>query len=208
MPKVSDEYKLIKRQQIIDAAYRCFARNGFHQSSMRDIYEEAQLSAGAVYHYFESKEQIIQASFKFDQERSQVFFDTFKASDEPVLALTGIVDFFFKGLEGAAQLGANRVNIQGWGEALRNPELLQTIQEAFGGYKAVLAEIVVKGQKTGEINRALNPFSVGETLISLYLGLELQKAWNPDLNFGSYQAVVTAFLQGHFTKSKANRGSD
>lgn len=205
MPKVSEEYKLERRQHIIDSAYRCFARNGFHQTSMRDIYEEAQLSAGAVYHYFESKEQIIQASFKFDQERSRELFENLKALDEPLTALTDLVVFFYKGLEEAAKLGAGRVNVQGWGEALRNPDLFKTIQEAFGNYKEVLAAIVVKGQQKGEINPALDPSSVGETLLSLYLGLELQKAWNQAVDISSYQAVVMAYLQGNFNQTSTTK---
>ncbi len=60
MPKVTEVHSAA-RHQIIDAAYRCFARKGFHQATMRDIYAEANLSPGAVYHYFDSKDAIIQA---------------------------------------------------------------------------------------------------------------------------------------------------
>ena len=84
MPKVTDEYRAARRQQIIDAAYRCFARKGFHQATMRDIYAEANLSPGAVYHYFDSKDAIIQASFEFDYERSLDLFDAAIASDDPI----------------------------------------------------------------------------------------------------------------------------
>ena len=48
MPKVSEEHALARRQQIIDDAYRCFARKGFRQTTMREIYAEAALSPGAV----------------------------------------------------------------------------------------------------------------------------------------------------------------
>ena len=41
MPKVAKEHGEARRRQIIDAAYRCFARKGFHQTTMRDIYEQA-----------------------------------------------------------------------------------------------------------------------------------------------------------------------
>ena len=66
MPKVAKEHGEARRRQIVDAAYRCFARRGFHQTTMRDIYQEAGLSPGAVYHYFASKDEIIQASFDLD----------------------------------------------------------------------------------------------------------------------------------------------
>src|SRR5215207_2471603 len=114
MPKVTEAYSAARRQQIIDAAYRCFARKGFHQATMRDIYQEANLSPGAVYHYFDSKDAIIQASFEFDYQRSLDLLDTAKTNDDPLQALHELVDFFFQGLAGAALLGAGRVNVQGW----------------------------------------------------------------------------------------------
>ena len=64
MPKVTEEYLDTRRQTIIDAAYRCFARKGFHQATMRDIYSEAGLSAGAVYRTLKAKKRSSkQASF-------------------------------------------------------------------------------------------------------------------------------------------------
>jgi AcrR family transcriptional regulator len=61
MPRVSQEHRDQRRQQILDAARRCFIREGFHQTSMTDILTEAGLSAGAVYGYFKSKNEIIAA---------------------------------------------------------------------------------------------------------------------------------------------------
>jgi len=109
MPKVSQEHSDARRRQIIDAAFQCFARKGFHQTSMRDIYQQAGLSPGAVYHYFDSKDAIIQASFEFDYERSRDLFEAAAASDDPLKALMELLDFFFQGLKGAAELGAGRV---------------------------------------------------------------------------------------------------
>ena len=114
MPKVTEAHSVARRQQIIDAAYRCFARKGFHQATMRDIYAEANLSPGAVYHYFDSKDAIIQASFEFDYERSLALFEAALLRDDPLQALYELIDFFFRGLEEAAALGAPRVNVQSW----------------------------------------------------------------------------------------------
>src|SRR3546814_80274 len=49
-----------RRDQILDAAMRSFAKKGFHKSSMKDICDEAGLSVGAVYVHFKSKRAIIQ----------------------------------------------------------------------------------------------------------------------------------------------------
>src|SRR3954469_21945833 len=61
MPRVSDDHLERRRQQILDAARRCFVRKGFHRTSMQDVFAESGLSAGAVYRYFKSKNEIIHA---------------------------------------------------------------------------------------------------------------------------------------------------
>ncbi|MFE9323722.1 TetR/AcrR family transcriptional regulator [Nocardia sp. NPDC052278] len=61
MPRVSAEHLERRRQQILDAAQLCFARKGFYETSMQDIFTESGLSAGAVYRYFKGKNDIIAA---------------------------------------------------------------------------------------------------------------------------------------------------
>lgn len=195
MPKVTEAHSAARRQQIIDAAYRCFARKGFHQASMRDIYEEAKLSPGAVYHYFPSKDAIIQASFEFDYDRSLALFATATASDDPLKALHELIAFFFQGLDGAAALGAGRVNVQGWGEALVNPPLRETLQRVMTQYLVALTQIVRRAQAMGQFDPSLDPQALGRILLSLYYGLELQKALDPALEVASYAAAVTALLR-------------
>lgn len=59
MPKLKPETEHARRQHILDAAQRCFARGGFHRTSMQDICREAAVSPGALYVYFDSKEALI-----------------------------------------------------------------------------------------------------------------------------------------------------
>src|SRR5918993_6093003 len=61
MPRVSEAHRERRREQILDAARRCFIRKGFHQSSMQDVFAESGLSAGAVYRYFKSKDELVAA---------------------------------------------------------------------------------------------------------------------------------------------------
>jgi AcrR family transcriptional regulator len=194
MPKVTEAHSAARRQQIIDAAYRCFARKGFHQASMRDIYEEAKLSPGAVYHYFSSKDAIIQASFEFDYERSLALFASAAAGDDPLKALHELLAFFFRGLDGAAELGAGRVNVQGWGEALVNPPLRETLQRVMAQYLDALTQIVRRAQSVGQFDPALDPQTFGRILLSLYYGLELQKALDPAVEVAAYATAVAALL--------------
>ena len=52
-----------KRRQILDAAVRVFARQGFHQCRVSDIADEAGVAYGLVYHYFDSKEEVLDTLF-------------------------------------------------------------------------------------------------------------------------------------------------
>ncbi len=52
-----------KRRVILDAAVRVFARQGFHTCRVSDIADEAGVAYGLVYHYFSSKEQILDTLF-------------------------------------------------------------------------------------------------------------------------------------------------
>src|SRR6266542_4479318 len=52
-----------KRRQILDAAVRVFARQGFHTCRVSDIADEAGVAYGLVYHYFGSKEEVLDTLF-------------------------------------------------------------------------------------------------------------------------------------------------
>src|SRR5688500_3728525 len=61
MPKVTEEPVEARRRQILSAALRCFAREGFHRATMQDIFRESDLSPGAVYSYFKGRDELIAA---------------------------------------------------------------------------------------------------------------------------------------------------
>ena len=52
-----------RRRQILDAAVRVFARQGFHTCRVADIADEAGVAYGLVYHYFRSKEEVLDTLF-------------------------------------------------------------------------------------------------------------------------------------------------
>jgi AcrR family transcriptional regulator len=73
-----------KRRLILDAAVRVFARRGFHHCRVSDVADEAGVAYGLVYHYFESKEEILNTLFL---ERWQVMLDEIAMIDrEPISA--------------------------------------------------------------------------------------------------------------------------
>jgi TetR/AcrR family fatty acid metabolism transcriptional regulator len=67
-----------KRRMILDAAVTVFARQGFHHCRVSDVADEAGVAYGLVYHYFDSKEQILDTLFT---ERWQIMLDAIVAID-------------------------------------------------------------------------------------------------------------------------------
>ena len=67
-----------KRRQILDAAIRVFARRGFHACRVSDVADEAGVAYGLVYHYFQSKEEIMGTLFT---ERWQIMLDAIAEID-------------------------------------------------------------------------------------------------------------------------------
>ncbi len=63
MPESTKSPPVDRRRQILDAAIRVFARQGFHACRVSDIAREAGVAYGLVYHYFNSKEQVLNALF-------------------------------------------------------------------------------------------------------------------------------------------------
>ena len=75
-PKIDDSKKEARRAQILLAACKCFAEKGYHGTSMRDICRESELSTGAVYSYYPSKEDIIEAIGEMGRENTAKFFES------------------------------------------------------------------------------------------------------------------------------------
>jgi AcrR family transcriptional regulator len=67
-----------KRRQILDAAIRVFATRGFHACRVADVADEAGVAYGLVYHYFGSKEEILNTLFT---ERWQIMLDAIAEID-------------------------------------------------------------------------------------------------------------------------------
>ena len=61
MPRISQERLLARQRGIVQAAARCLQRKGLQATGMRDLFRAANLSPGAVYRYFSSKDELVAA---------------------------------------------------------------------------------------------------------------------------------------------------
>ncbi|MBN9062829.1 MAG: hypothetical protein BGP06_18460 [Rhizobiales bacterium 65-9] len=69
MPRITPRRQSERRDRILDAAERCFARSGFQGATMAQICADAGVSAGGAYLYFRSKEELVVGIAERDRER-------------------------------------------------------------------------------------------------------------------------------------------
>ncbi|MEO8421390.1 MAG: TetR/AcrR family transcriptional regulator [Hyphomicrobium sp.] len=82
MPKLKPATQRARREHILDAAEICFARAGFHRTTMQDLCKEALISPGALYVYFSSKEGLIAGLAERDRsDFAERFADLSNATD-------------------------------------------------------------------------------------------------------------------------------
>lgn len=153
MPKVSRSYLAARRNQILDAAVACFAREGFHRATMQDIVAQSKLSPGAIYNYFDSKEEIIEAIADERHAREQAFIAAAQKQSNVADALTHIRDAFFSDLTDPKERLRRRVSVQLWAEAQRNPKILKLVRRGIDQPRKLLCALIAKGQRRKEIPR-------------------------------------------------------
>jgi len=92
-----------------------------------------------------------------------------------------------------------RLNIQWWAEATRNDDLRDSVkQSAMDVWADALSEIVTRGQTEGRFSPDNDATASGRVLLSMWLGLLLQRAINPDVDIDGYLSVVKAMYSGQF----------
>jgi TetR/AcrR family fatty acid metabolism transcriptional regulator len=141
-----------KRRQLLDAAVRVFARRGFHTSRVGDIAEEAGVAHGLLYHYFESKDQVLEAVF---HENWSVLLDRIAAveeTDEPAVdQLRHIAAILLRTWLHLPDVV--RVVIQEFG---RSPELAERIGELAQPIE-VIQRVIERGIGRGEFRADVDP---------------------------------------------------
>ncbi|MFG2371191.1 TetR/AcrR family transcriptional regulator [Streptomyces sp. NPDC048504] len=176
MPKVSEAYKENRRTQILDAAQRCFVRDGFHRTSMQDILTEAGLSAGAVYRYFPSKDDIIVAIATRNLDHIvAVLRDAADNGDSRGLGAT-MADLLTaaQGEQDEHQLAT--VALMVWSEALRNPALADRLAATDTELRGVLARLVAEQQKRGTLPADVPAETLSGVFVAILPGFLLQLA--------------------------------
>jgi len=151
-PDVSEE----RKHQILDAAIHVFSRDGFHEARMEDIAKEADMSKGALYWYFKSKDEIITnlLGFFFDRE-----FGKLKSWDlesrSPAELLKDYTNLLIEDLDSIKPF--LMVAYEFMAMISRNKNVRKVVQKSLNQYIEITVPIIQRGVDEGEF-RQLDPY--------------------------------------------------
>jgi AcrR family transcriptional regulator len=205
MPKISEEQKTARRLEILEAAERCFARQGFHRTTMEDIIRQLKSSPGAVYCYFRGKNEIVAAIAEQRHKRESALLADLLASANVAEGLEHLARTFVGMLQDPEEKERRKLTIQIWAESLRDARIRKIVERGIR-QRDLLTTALRKAQQSGQLPKDLDPDAFSRVLLALAQGLILQQAWEPALNFESYLVtatqLVTSALRGVSTPRK------
>jgi TetR/AcrR family transcriptional regulator, transcriptional repressor of aconitase len=194
MPKVSQSHLDARRQQILDAAVECFSRQGFHATTMQDIIREARLSAGAIYKYFSSKEELIEAIAERRHTRELALIQAAEIDGEITITVEKLIESFFHLLVDGEDRKERRLGIQLWSEALRNPRILRTVRKGVDQPRSTLTRLLEQAREQGDLLPEVEPEAMARVMIALFQGLVLQLAWDRSVEVESLLETIRKML--------------
>ncbi|MFK4089969.1 TetR/AcrR family transcriptional regulator [Kribbella sp. NPDC020789] len=199
MPKVSEEHRVARRAQIVAAARSCVVEQGFHKTTMADVIAASELSAGAVYGYFKSKEEIVAAIAEEALSNVDELFESMLVADEPVHP-TQVLERVLQHVVTLAERpggDVTRIALQAWAEALRDPAVMEIAGSKYRMLRDRFAEVARRAQADGTISPDADPDHVAQALFGFVPGFILQRLLLGDVTPQSYTAGLHALLGGH-----------
>lgn len=197
MPRVTDEHKEGRREEILDAATTCFANRGFQGTSMGDIIEASGLSTGAIYSYFKSKREIaIAVAKRAIGTYVHTAMRDYLASGTNLVSPSDLVRVFFNEFERRGIPAS--IIVQLWGEAINDADfhtmMLGQVGALFDSTRDVIAQWGVATGRVEEENAGSWAESVVPALMALFQGYIAQKALFPNFSQEAYLAAVDGLL--------------
>ncbi len=168
----ADSASVDRRDQILDAALRCFARHGFHQTTMHHISAEAGISVGLIYRYFENKEAVI--SGMADAHKRHIGETMARARSAPTL-LEALEIFFAAPCcdDSPAVQAAFLVDL--FAEASRNPQVAAIIRDVGDEVKKAFVELIESAPEARSALQKFTAVEIAELICAVEKGMAMHE---------------------------------
>ncbi len=169
---------LARREQILTAAAACFVREGFHGASIVRIAKAAGMSAGNLYHFFESKEAMIAALVQRKLDHSLALFAQIEDAEDLFQAM---MDRIEAGLDEQTDLDNAALEMEILAEAARNPAVAAIVRAADAAKRQRLRRLY-RATRQGRGLPVEDEAAATEVLTALFEGLQARAISHPQLD--------------------------
>jgi AcrR family transcriptional regulator len=196
MPKVSDEYRTARREEILDAAVRCVAREGFHKTTMAHVIAESGLSAGSVYGYFKGKRELIKAIATRALSGFAEVLESVAVAPGPVTPAGGLRAVFSKVERMSAESGGAfpKVVVHAWSEAARDAEVREVVRTNVDKVQLAWLDVLARAEADGTIAPGDHTASA-RVLVGLMPGFLVQGLLLDEIDGESYVDGFEALMR-------------
>lgn len=199
MPKLLDRTREQRRRQLLDAAWRCIARQGYHDLTVDDVCADAGLSKGAFYSHFVSKEELLLGLITDDAASIA------RVAEDPATLQLSPVQRIRKLTETMLMQGADPARVQlradVWGALQTYPAVRTAVISVVAERQRVLREWVEDAVAVGEMSIAFPPNALAALLLAITDGLVLHYALDPNaFRWGKISKAVDGMLEGFATR--------
>ncbi|MCA9874985.1 MAG: TetR/AcrR family transcriptional regulator [Ardenticatenaceae bacterium] len=173
MPKMKPEALEARRNQILQAALKCFVDAGYHKTSVDDIASQAGLSKGSIYTHFESKHALLLTLLTRVSQVTDLpgilGAETTTEQEKFSAVLEGIISYVQSGdfQDYAALL------MVAWREAQSDLAIRQTVAGLYAGMRGGFSQLIQQGIESGQIE-PIDARSFASILIAIFDGLMIQ----------------------------------
>ncbi|HED04872.1 MAG TPA: TetR/AcrR family transcriptional regulator [Candidatus Fraserbacteria bacterium] len=165
-----------RREEILQAARRCFSQHGYHETTMEEVAVAANLSKGLIYYYFKSKQELFLALLDSWFAQFDLAWQEVLASGSAEERLRRLAQLDITEIEESADL--SNLLLEFWAHAGREPALIGRFHQALSRYRQLLADVIAAGVQAGEF-RAVDPWLSAVGLLAAYDGLWLHWMIDP-----------------------------
>jgi TetR/AcrR family transcriptional repressor of uid operon len=165
-----------RRSQILDAALVCFAKRGFHQTSMHDISGEAGISVGLIYRYFENKEAVISAMAARHKEEIQQMLE--RARQAPTLLESLEILFTAHCCENEPRLVSAFV-VDLYAEASRNSHVADLVRDVLETAMTGVRDLIARAPEAQNAGNDLKPDDLAELIFAVARGMLMLDVLRP-----------------------------
>ncbi|HZZ48255.1 MAG TPA: TetR/AcrR family transcriptional regulator [Pseudonocardia sp.] len=196
MPRVTDRYVQRRRAEIVAAARRRFARDGFHATTMEDVTSEAGISSSVIYRWFSGKDELVAVCISEALQGVVEVLEETLLIEPPVPIAEAVRRIIGAVLAQTGEDGQEltAIVVQAWAEAMRDPAVKELLGALYIRLRSGLAELVRRHQRAGTMSPDLDPNAASHHLFALIPGFIVQHLVIGPEDLAAYTAASEQLL--------------